>query len=469
MDCEERMNPMNGRLFSTIKKKRMVIWVVLFLVLCLVVLLFFHSRLTFELFRIFLRLKTGIKVDAKGFSINPMLKGGIEHLTISLDDGVEAKTYVEKVIFDGGIGEGLRPEIQELSLLNTQVAVTIKAKGMNTLDKSSKPSSFYHDIIKKLPTIKKMDVKGGAFSVKLPQELGILRLQDVSLKILDVGPQTKGSILFNAGLSSNLSGDLRFPPGHIEFSLTLDPLQEGGSGSGIFSVSFPELEVQGIYITKLEIKAPVTIVREDIRISEFTVSAKSLEIKGEPLTSGGDFKVMAGIIYDTSEERITIKPFKAELPGMGMLEGEGAVELKSGLSWQGSLYAMDFVLTHLSELISPFLEPGQRGWAFDGKGNLLSRLEGRMIDGVMNIKGDLKIDIKEGSFSSPDGMTAGEGIEAHIELDLNYPNENREEVSLRTKGMIEGGEYLRGTLYKDLAGRSISWDSEGFFLFNQKG
>ena len=104
----------------------------------------------------------------------------------------------------------------------------------------------------------------------------------------------------------------------------------------------------------------------------------------------------------------------------------------------------------------------------DGKGGLRADIKGRKSGEGWVVDGGMKVELKDIGFSSPDGTKAGEGIGISLDLDLDFPQEGSDKVSFKMDGSVGGGEYLWGTIYRDLSGRYLACSMEGFFLQTQR-
>ncbi|MBN2372982.1 hypothetical protein JXL19_04255 [bacterium] len=459
------------------KRKIVITAIFLSAVFCACVSLFFFTPIPVNILGYVLRLKYGISLNAKGFALRPGLEGNIERLSIKRDDGLSARAEVETVNFDGRIGSGFRPEIVDLVFYKPDIALDVMpdaVKNKSSKDRSSgdghldanQAFSRLQDIIRKMPYIRKMDIKGGAFSIKISDSLGILELKDAVVEVRDMGADTGGRVFLKGALQVCPPSLLSCTSGQIELTLNLAPLSQVLSGSGHFSLSLSGITIKGVSIEGMRLDCGVFIDAQKISLPDVNMGLNGIQIDGGNIPALKGINIHADIVYDLQRGALSIRGFKAEAPEMGVIDGHMDVCFKEGCSSRAALFTRDFFITGLTEIIGPFLDQGNNLWDVKGRGDASVQLTGMRMQEKWTFEGGLEIKVKDGGFSSNDGTKAGEGIELNVNLDLVYPQPQTtdDKVTFRTHGDIKNGEYLWGTIYKDLSGRSVSWDLSGFFL-----
>lgn len=452
------------------RKKIFLFGVFLLTLLGIGLFLFFHTPLPINLLGIYLVRNSGIELNAKGFILKPGLKGTIEHLSLSGGEGIAATALMERVDFNGRIVGGLKAEITDITIHNPSIGIDINPDSKKTSHpyegslKPPRPFQFLKGLTDKVAYIEKMDINGGSFSFKLPNDTGILKLTDTYIKIREMGKYKGGAILLKGSLYACPFSHTYCSPGEIELSLSLKALSPVLSGSGHLTMTLPELITKGAIFKDIQIGASIDLDSGEIRLQGFSLVIKGLEYEGESIAVLKDINCQCLVVYDLQEDTLYLKAINAELPKMGILKGDLKMELPKGFSWQGSFWSRDFLLSGLPEILAPLLELDQRGWTLDGRGGLKAELNGEITQKGLAFRGVLELEVKGAGFASPDGTKAGEGIEGSIVLNLAHPQKERDKIQFETEGKLVGGEYLWGAIYRDLSGHSLTWALKGFFL-----
>ncbi len=491
----EWVNIMCPEIMPIIKKKRVLIGLFIFILFVFILFLFSCTPFLINLFGFILKAKSGFELNARGFNIRPGLIGNVEFLSIRGGDGFTARAMVERINFDGRLIKGLMPEISFLAFDKPVFELEVKSGFTKDASVSKEPLEEFpvaapkrnsgkpkgspcyflpiQDFIKKFPYIKRIDLKGGAFSLKLPGDMGTLKLLNAFMQVSDGSKDGGGSLFFKGDLYLSSSSFIVSSRGKIELAIDFRDLASEVSGTGSLLLTLSEFSAKDVILKGLEIKSSISVKGCEIQLPEFNISLKALDFTKESLPSFSGLEFNASLAFNTESGLLRLSDLRILLPERGAIEGDLDMRMLEGFAWQASFYGKDFLLTEISDIIAPFLSPENRGWSFHGRGGLVARIKGGMTGGKWGIEGDLEVEIKGGGFSSPDGTKGGEGINVYITLDIDYPQDailkEDDRLSFKTKWKVDGGEYLWETVYRDLTGYSLILDAEGFFLQILKG
>lgn len=409
------MKKIKGFISKRLTAKILKISIVISIISILLFLLF-NTSLPLKIMGCFLKFSSGIEVNAKGFKLRPVLKGNIDGLSILVSEKkfLNADAKVERIDFNGGISKGFKPRFASLNINNPKISIDVKQ-----FSEKSSPYSV-QDVIKRIPEIKHMEIKKGVVTLKFPGDTGVFTLKDIYLKVSDLNPATGGSITFkcNLYLTNDPNKSL---PGMFELAINFRTLSPSIYGDGNMVLRLDGYEGMGILVNGVNLRTGVLIEANNFRFPELGINLKSIDFTNTSIPSLTNIDIVSNITFNLHDQLLNIKGLTVNLPHFGALSGEVEVKKQGGLVCSGSMHARDIMLSFIPEIISPFLDPKDRGWNIHGRGNLDTNLKGRNVKGIWSFNGNMIMDIKDGGFSSPDGTKAGEGIDISIELDINYP------------------------------------------------
>jgi hypothetical protein len=95
-----------------------------------------------------------------------------------------------------------------------------------------------------------------------------------------------------------------------------------------------------------------------------------------------------------------------------------------------------------------------------GQGNVETQAQGTYADGNLALAGTVTVSFSGAGMSSPDGSKAAQGVGGKVVLRLRYGTPE-DRLSFGVRWEQEGGEYLWGPYYGNLAGRLASLTADG--------
>jgi hypothetical protein len=136
--------------------------------------------------------------------------------------------------------------------------------------------------------------------------------------------------------------------------------------------------------------------------------------------------------------------------------------------WSASLSAAAIDVAQAFAAMKPFLPEEYRGWTVQGQGDVETDLQGTYAHGQLALGGRMTVSFSGAGMSSPDGSKAAQGVGGKLVLRLSY-GASKERLSFGVRWEQQGGEYLWGPYYGNLAGHAASLDADGTLAWDGAG
>jgi hypothetical protein len=300
-----------------------------------------------------------------------------------------------------------------------------------------------------LPSVKRLRVRRSCADVTSKD--GAWRAQAGSLEVSvdDFSPRGGGSFKLSSRVKLRTRDGATEAQGPLSGSGRLSALVPRPVGKAVLAAELSG-KAAGRSFQALKVELPLEAAPSGIiRLAGASVAARQLQVSPQLKLAQARLTLPATI--DLSRRRFTLTQAKAEAAGLGTvrLEAGGGWSAGSPLSldWRATAGADALDVARLKE-IAGGLSPTLAEWQAGGKASLAAELSGRYRQGL-SYRGDVRLRLAGGSFSSPDFTKAGEGISAtvHLRLERSTP----EKVDLEAGVSLPQGQLLAGGVLADLA------------------
>ncbi|HMK60569.1 MAG TPA: hypothetical protein VK452_05415 [Dissulfurispiraceae bacterium] len=206
-----------------------------------------------------------------------------------------------------------------------------------------------------------------------------------------------------------------------------------------------------------------------------------------PQVANGNLKNgMFEIVMSKSQRKIVVKnadlvihEFNPESGGKASISGtfsytqddmKSALELdasasavmtrKDPLTISASISTPSLDLAKIDESVKPYLPAEYRDWPAQGKAAAQTDIDCTYSGAALAVKAKHHVEVKSAGLSSKDGTKAAQGVQASADIIVNYVTAE-DTLDFNLKSTLSGGEFLWGSYYKDLSGKTTHADVSG--------
>jgi len=392
---------------------------------------------------------TGISLHVDEISLNRHLNVRVRGVRIETVKDKGFYLCLDQVELRAGTTSGLKIEVEKILLTGPKFTFYIKKT-------KSKTDPFA--VLRKLPPVRLLVVKGGQIVLKSDSDL--CTIPGMELTIRDFKPEGGGTL--NGQSRFHIRSNGMTGQGSLETTLNFSRFSPHPSGSGFLRLT---LDAGSMAMMKFEKSALTTGLRlngDVLSLDGALATIRRMSRRdGSETINVEDIQVQINGSYDQRTSAFTLPSFAGSAAGVGSVKVRASGTIKP-LTWKASLQASSVNLAQVLRLLKPFLPEDYRSWTFKGTGGLALESEGRHADGTTVWNAAAVVDLNEGGFASADGSKAGERMNGRIELRLGSPDPVRKGIFKMT---LEGGdgEFLWGPYYQDFKGKRIKVASQGVF------
>ncbi|MCX8030654.1 MAG: hypothetical protein N3A59_03610 [Thermodesulfovibrionales bacterium] len=434
------------------KKKKIFILIVSFLFFVTVALYAVQSPFLINKLTYLIKDNIGYEIKISNISLSPILKGEITDLYISGLDKEGLIFSASNIEVEGRINYPLQGEIKRASLKEPKLSLLIGKGGKTEL-------SFLY----KLPPIELLEIKKGEAKFLLSSSGIFIILSNINLNIQNFSPIKGGRFLVKSQIIIE-SKDHGFisEQGNLEADFNFTAIQPTPIGKGNIKLTLNNLRLKNFEFINTMVYLALEINKEQVTLNNLSIITsdliyrgknKNIELKNFKLKPYGIFYINKGELYAGVKQ--------SEISSLGSIDIDIYSTLTKNLPWNASIKLRSVNIDKVAEIIKHFLPSQYKNWLFQGYGDLEIKMTGDFIDNNITAKGQLRLQFKNGGFSSPDGNKAVQGAAGTIILNILIPTQDKKgHIELMTQ--IYLGELLWGKYYKDFSKIRFSLTAQGF-------
>ncbi len=348
----------------------------------------------------------------------------------------------------GGLGSGLGLEVESIILTHPRFVFRVRRSEGQTNPFAA---------LEKLPPVRLLVVQDG--ELELATETERFSLPGVHLTVKDFSPRTGGALKMEGSFNVATSGARA--AGRFDGSFTMTRFSPAPSGTGSIDLIVDSASFGRVSLEKAHLASRVDLAGEQVAFQDVRVKAAAIaSAGGQGGITASELEVRANLSYNQRTTRFSIAGLQGAGAGLGSFRAEcsGAV---SPLSWAGSAEVSSIDLPNIFSMVRPLIPREYRSWAFKGRGAVNVRSEGQAGD-IPVWKADVRIDLKDGGFASPDNFKAGDRISGQIHLKMESPRKEGKGTFDLVASAGEG-ELLWGKYYRDFKGETVGVSMRGLF------
>jgi len=359
----------------------------------------------------------GYDVSVQSISISPNLSGSVSGLSVkSLRDG-GTLMLAANVTVKNSLEMLIQGEIEQLELQHPKFSFRLGGGPGGDLS-----------LLEKLPTIRSLIIRDAEAQLAFEGGHQAVRLSNANLTIKNFSSKTGGGITFQTHLDVTAGGEATMAAsGTIKGDIQLTGMSPRPYGKGMLELALDS----GKYTS------------------------------GDRTVSLGGLNIATEVAYDQGSDTFAITALRGASPSLGSITGTARAVLRGEWPWGAKLSATSIDLAQAYAIIRPFLPEAYAAWTVQGRGGVETELQGTYAKDQLAFNGNVAFSFSQGGFSSPDGTKAAQGMNGKIVLKLQRAAPGQTlSFDLRSEG--QGGEYLWGGHYNNLADQRASLAADGF-------
>lgn len=364
----------------------------------------------------------GYDVQADDLSFSPLLSGSAKNLRVSGPDGSAMTLICGNVTVNNSLDLLLKGHIDTLILENPRLTFRL---GKEKSDKS---------FLKKLPKIRLLDIRKAQATLTFAENEQKAVLSDFTLTVRNFSPEHGGDITIQSRFSF------------------VDSPKAAISAAGSFTSSF---RLTGFYPKPFGTGTAELLLDK----ATYTVSGKPMELSGLALN--------AELAYDQKTDTLALRSLKGSSKQFGTIQANGNILMRGSMPWSAALAVSSIDFSQAFGIARPALPDEYQSWTLQGKGSVESALRGTYAKERLAMDGSITFTFSKGGFSSADASRAAQDVSGTIILKLQY-GEQEQKLSFSSRVGLDGGEYLWGKFYSNLAGRKATLSGDGAFFLGEK-
>jgi hypothetical protein len=364
----------------------------------------------------------GYDVQADDLSFSPLLSGSAKNIRISGPADSGLTLICDNVTVSNSLDLLLKGHIDTLILENPKLTFR--------LGKEKTDFSF----LKKLPDIRLLDIRKAQATLTFAGNEQKAILNDFNLTVKNFSPQRGGDITILS-----------------KFSFTDSP-KATISAAGSFKSAF---RLTGFYPKPFGTGTAELLIDK----ATYAVSGKPMELAGLALN--------ADIAYDQKTDTLALRSLKGASKQFGSILATGNVLMHGTMPWSATLAVSAIDFSEAFGIARPALPDEYQSWTMQGKGTVESAMRGTYAKDMLAMDGSIAFTFSKGGFSSADASKAAQDVSGTIILKLQYGGQEQK-LTFSGRVGIDGGEYLWGKLYSNLAGRKATVSTDGAFFLSEK-
>ena len=311
----------------------------------------------------------------------------------------------------GGLGSGFQLEVERIVLSHPRFVFRIK---------KSEGQTNPFAALEKIPPVRLLVVQDG--ELELATETERFSLPSVHLTVRDFSPKTGGALKLEGAFNAAASGV--HAVGKFGGAFTMARFSPAPSGKGSIELSLDSASLGPVSLEKTTFASGVDLAGEQISFRDILLKSAMLSsVEEKKRIAVKDVEVRMNLSYNQRTTGFSLTGLQGSGIGIGSFRGEcsGVV---SPLSWVGSVVASSIDLPGIFSMVRPLVPEEYRSWVFKGRGAVDVRSEGKMGEPPA-WNADVKIDLKDGGFASPDNFKAGDRISGQVHLKMESPRKER--------------------------------------------
>ncbi|MCX8027441.1 MAG: YdbH domain-containing protein [Thermodesulfovibrionales bacterium] len=430
-------------------KKRLVI-ISLSLLITFTILYSFKNEITSSIIGYLSGYKIGIvDIDLTG--------GRIERLTIRSQD---IEGFVERLEFSDTIKSLINYRIDVLFIKNPRLNI------IHTPDRQTNLS-----FLKNMPTISHFNISKGLISLSDKGSNYNVKLTDVEINIRDYSPKKGGIMRFSANIQGNLIGNVDIS-GNINGTASIGPSQNDIILNGNLEIEFHNIKSESFTAKGAYLKGNFEYKASEIRIYNANTTIDAISV----LTKEKDILIRqtnSKLEFDSKKMLINVTDLKTRVSEIGTIKGNISANMLDKLTFSTNLVIEDIDINKGIKSLQSLSLINLQELDLSGKGSIKAEASGVFDEEGFHIKDGLaEIMIKEGAFSSNDGLKMGQGIHGNIKIRFD------EKIDIKKNrlghgiidGEIKSGEILWDRFYYNHENKpSLTLSADIYKIVNQNG
>lgn len=415
--------------------------------------LYLRTPLFFRHLAYVLEYKYKLKIHADTVGYSPILKAKISNLQVANQEQDRFRFASDEVNVESKFSTAIRGEVEKIVLRGPKIQIRVGDKKGTEADLS---------FIKKIPPVHLLNIRQGEFKLIFGPDHYELNFREIDLDVVKFSPKTGGSVTLSGlidiagGVSSEVAGKGRF-----KGSMNLTGLFPRPVGTGLLEISLHSGMFGKASIENAKIYLSVTFEKERIAVSRIDITAGSLILQNTAIGTSTirNPSLKSNMAYELGSKTLTVESFQCKIPPLGSFSGYYKGVMKDAYPLKAGVSAKDIDFRTLFAYLKPFLEKSGDDWSIQGKGGLVSEMEGSLKGEEPAVSGRAVLQFQKGGFSSADGKKAAQGIEGSMSVKFRIPL-GKSGPNVNAHAEFFSGEYLFGTYYKDFTKEPMKISSD---------
>ena len=323
-------------------------------------------------------------------------------------------------------------------------------------------------VLDQLPSVVNGNITNGSADIVLQGSRQTIIVRSGNITVRDFSPDHGGKVVLSGGVNYELDDKNKIGlNGSATASLDITAFKPALAGTGTLIAAIDRGSHGPFSFHHLSAKFPFSL-REDelaLKAAEFVIGElKDSSVK--PTAEIGDVRIGGDIIYSFKSGTVSVGSLKGSIPA-GEVKGSLVAVLREPLTFKGSIATPSLDLAKITETVKTYLPSAYRDWSAQGKAAAQTDFEGSYTRKTLTIKGRHLVTVSGGGLSSQDGTKAGQGVQAHADINFAYATAP-EKFKFGMISTLSGGEFLWGSYYKDFSGNALKVEGSGDFSSSGK-